>query len=96
MSKPIYRHLAERSWRKEGDLAILVRLPPFFLLPFAKLTMLLKSNQMQRVTQMSVTPDLLPRISPVADVRISIGGTTIVPGVFTLPSSVRIPFEFSS
>lgn len=29
MSKPVYRHLAERKWRKEGDLAILVRtIPP--------------------------------------------------------------------
>lgn len=24
-SKPVYRHLAERAWRKDGDLAILVR-----------------------------------------------------------------------
>lgn len=27
LSKPVYRHLAERKWRKEGDLAILVSLP---------------------------------------------------------------------
>lgn len=27
-SKPVYRHLAERAWRKDGDLAILVRLAP--------------------------------------------------------------------
>ncbi|KAL8286924.1 hypothetical protein RQP46_003930 [Phenoliferia psychrophenolica] len=67
MSKPVYRHLAERAWRKEGDLAVL----------------------MQRVTQMSVTPDLLPSISPLADVRISIAGKTIVPGVFALPSETR-------
>lgn len=38
---------------------------------------------------MSVTPDLLPSISPVADVKIAIGGEAIVPGVFTSPASVR-------
>ena len=27
-SEPVYRHLAERAWRKDGDLAILVRLAP--------------------------------------------------------------------
>ncbi|KAK4704677.1 hypothetical protein P7C70_g1530, partial [Phenoliferia sp. Uapishka_3] len=70
MSKPVYRHLAERAWRKEGDLAIL----------------------MQRVTQMSITPDLLPSISPIADVRIAIGGNTIVPGVFAKPSEVSTNF----
>lgn len=43
---------------------------------------------MQRVTQMSVTPDLLPEIAPEADVRIRIGAEQIVPGVFTSPADV--------
>ncbi|GAA5933242.1 YbhB/YbcL family Raf kinase inhibitor-like protein [Sporobolomyces koalae] len=64
LSKPVFRFLAERKWRKEGDLAIL----------------------MQRVTQMSVTPDLLPEIAPEADLRIQIGEQQIVPGVFTKPA----------
>ncbi|KAM0746918.1 PEBP-like protein [Meredithblackwellia eburnea MCA 4105] len=67
LSKPVYRHLAELKWRKEGDLAIL----------------------MQRVTQMNVTPDILPSISPVAEVKISIDGEVIEPGVFRLPSQTR-------
>ncbi|GAA5858819.1 hypothetical protein JCM1840_006571 [Sporobolomyces johnsonii] len=73
-SKPVYRHLAERAWRKEGDLAIL----------------------MQRVTQMSVTPDLLPSISPEADVRIHVAGEQIVPGVFTQPGQTREGIEVST
>ena len=45
--------------------------------------------QMQRVTQMSVTPDLLPEIAPQADLRIQIAQEQIVPGVFTKPADVR-------
>ncbi|GAA5875709.1 hypothetical protein JCM8547_007046 [Rhodosporidiobolus lusitaniae] len=74
LSKPVYRHLAERAWRKEGDLAIL----------------------MQRVTQMHVTPDLLPSISPELDVRIQVGGQTIEPGSFTLPAQTRDGLELSA
>ncbi|GAA5828153.1 hypothetical protein JCM5353_007807 [Sporobolomyces roseus] len=74
LSKPVYRFLAERKWRKEGDLAIL----------------------MQRVTQMSVTPDLLPEIAPEADVRIRIGSEQIVPGVFTSPADTREAIEVSA
>ena len=44
---------------------------------------------MQRVTQMSVTPDLLPEIAPEADLRIRVGQEQIVPGVFTAPADVR-------
>lgn len=44
---------------------------------------------MQRVTQMHVTPDLLPEIKPAADVRLAVGGSTIEPGVFTKPADVR-------
>lgn len=85
MSKPVYRHLAERKWRKDGDLAILVSR----LLPRATVAELIpRRAQMQRVTQMSVTPDVLPSVSPVADVRIAVGGETLVPGVFTLPGAV--------
>ncbi|TNY24433.1 phosphatidylethanolamine-binding protein [Rhodotorula diobovata] len=72
-SKPVYRHLAERAWRKDGDLAIL----------------------MQRVTQMHVTPDLLPEIKPAADVRLAVGGSTIEPGVFTKPADTREAFDVS-
>lgn len=43
---------------------------------------------MQRVTQMSVTPDLLAEIRPEVDVQIKIAGQEIEPGVFTLPSQV--------
>ncbi|GAA6020577.1 hypothetical protein JCM11491_000802 [Sporobolomyces phaffii] len=74
MSKPVYRFLAERKWRKEGDLAIL----------------------MQRVTQMSVTPDLLPEITPEADLRIRVGHEQIVPGVFTNPAETREGIEVST
>ncbi|GAA5836809.1 hypothetical protein JCM3766R1_006270 [Sporobolomyces carnicolor] len=74
LSKPVYRHLAERKWRKEGDLAIL----------------------MQRVTQMSVTPDLLPEIVPQADLRIQIAQEQIVPGVFTKPADTREGIEISA
>ncbi|BGP49283.1 mitochondrial 54S ribosomal protein YmL35 [Rhodotorula kratochvilovae] len=73
LSKPVYRHLAERAWRKDGDLAIL----------------------MQRVTQMHVTPDLLPEIKPVADVRLQVAGQTIEPGVFTKPADTREGFDVS-
>ncbi|GAA6060350.1 hypothetical protein JCM10212_004534 [Sporobolomyces blumeae] len=73
-SKPVFRQLAERKWRKEGDLAIL----------------------MQRVTQMSVTPDVLPEIAPEADVRIQIGGDQIVPGVFTKPAETREGIQVSA
>ncbi|GAA6055622.1 hypothetical protein JCM3770_006729 [Rhodotorula araucariae] len=73
LSKPVYRHLAERAWRKDGDLAIL----------------------MQRVTQMHITPDLLPEIKPVADVRLHVAGATIEPGVFTNPADTREGFEVS-
>ncbi|GAA5873785.1 hypothetical protein JCM16303_002588 [Sporobolomyces ruberrimus] len=74
LSKPVFRFLAERKWRKEGDLAIL----------------------MQRVTQMSVTPDLLPEIVPEADLRIRIGSEQIVPGVFTNPADTREGIEVSA
>ncbi|GAA5895427.1 YbhB/YbcL family Raf kinase inhibitor-like protein [Sporobolomyces salmoneus] len=74
LSKPVFRFLAERKWRKEGDLAIL----------------------MQRVTQMSVTPDLLPEIVPEADLRIRIGEEQIVPGVFTSPADTREGIEVSA
>jgi large subunit ribosomal protein L35 len=46
---------------------------------------------MQRVTQMSVTPDLLPEIAPEADLRIRVGSEQIVPGVFTNPADVSPP-----
>ena len=89
MSKPVYRQLAERKWRKEGDLAILVR-------PFSPRSMPTRAAadcffyaQMQRVTQMHVTPDLLAEINPQADVRIQVAGETIEPGVFTAPARVR-------
>ncbi|GAA5956966.1 hypothetical protein JCM3765_006654 [Sporobolomyces pararoseus] len=74
LSKPVFRFLAERKWRKEGDLAIL----------------------MQRVTQMSVTPDLLPEIAPEADLRIRVGEEQIVPGVFTAPADTREGIEVSA
>lgn len=47
------------------------------------------SLQMQRVTQMHVTPDLLAEIYPRADVRIHVAGETIEPGVYTAPARVR-------
>ncbi|KPV74569.1 uncharacterized protein RHOBADRAFT_45059 [Rhodotorula graminis WP1] len=72
-SKPVYRHLAERAWRNDGDLAIL----------------------MQRVTQMHVTPDLLPEIKPVADVRLTVAGSTIEPGSYTKPADTRQALDVS-
>lgn len=87
LSKPVFRHLAERRWRKEGDLAILVSLVDI-LQPVAATIDPAHRAQMQRVTQMNITPDLLPSIDPEADVRYSINGETLVPGVFTLPSAV--------
>ncbi|GAA6028740.1 hypothetical protein JCM8097_007371 [Rhodosporidiobolus ruineniae] len=74
LSKPVYRHLAERAWRKEGDLAIL----------------------MQRVTQMNVVPDLLPSVSPQADVRIQVGGSVVEPGSFVQPAQTREGIEVSA
>ncbi|GAA5908745.1 hypothetical protein JCM6882_008194 [Rhodosporidiobolus microsporus] len=74
LSKPVYRQLAQRAWRTQGDLAIL----------------------MQRVTQMHVTPDLLPSISPVADVRIHVGGEAIEPGSFAKPGQTREGIEVSA
>lgn len=38
---------------------------------------------------MSLVPDLLPTISPIADLRMKVKGETLVPGVFVLPSLVR-------
>ncbi|GAA5825143.1 hypothetical protein JCM11251_006117 [Rhodosporidiobolus azoricus] len=74
LSKPVYRQLAQRAWRTQGDLAIL----------------------MQRVTQMHVVPDLLPSISPSADVRIQVGGETVEPGAFTMPAQSREGIEVSA
>ncbi|BGP17591.1 hypothetical protein JCM10213_001240 [Rhodosporidiobolus nylandii] len=74
LSKPVYRHLAERAWRKEGDLAVL----------------------MQRVTQMHVVPDLLPSISPKADVRIRIAGQAVEPGAYVKPAQTREGVEISA
>lgn len=95
LSKPVYRHLAERKWRRE-ELAILVS-PALSSSSFAQSSKLIDlppfGSQMQRVTQMSVTPDILPSISPVADLKISVGGEQLVPGVFTSPGAVsRVSF----
>lgn len=43
---------------------------------------------MQRITQMSVTPDLLAEISPEANLEIKIAGNSIEPGSYALPSQV--------
>lgn len=90
----MYRHLAERAWRKDGPLAILVRQHLSLLDKFVNQTLLtgpsaFAGDQMQRVTQMSVTPDLLAEINPEADVQIRIAGNHIEPGSYTLPSQVR-------
>ncbi|SCV73371.1 BQ2448_7297 [Microbotryum intermedium] len=76
-TKAIYRHLAEKRWRTEGALAIL----------------------MQRVTQMSLVPDVLPEFDPVLDVQISVADHSkepLQPGVFTLPRQTREPFQVSA
>ncbi|KAK4046927.1 hypothetical protein OIV83_005718 [Microbotryomycetes sp. JL201] len=44
---------------------------------------------MQRVTQMHVTPDVLPAINPTARLDITVDGETIEPGSYTKPAATR-------
>lgn len=42
-------------------------------------------RQMERVTQMSVIPDVMPRVQPTIDLQVSYG-SAVVPGDYLLPS----------
>ncbi|KAM0791824.1 hypothetical protein ACM66B_004083 [Microbotryomycetes sp. NB124-2] len=44
---------------------------------------------MQRVTQMHVTPDVLPKIEPTARLDITVDGQRIEPGSYTSPAATR-------
>lgn len=55
---------------------------------------------MQRLTQMNVVPDLLPKIDPVVDVQVRFRGRDVQPGAFVeslqsnMPPTFKvIPFE---
>ena len=65
MTKPVYRHLAEKKWRNDGDLDLLVS--------GASLTMHTSPDcvQMERIHQMNVVPDVLPSLHPSFDLRLT-------------------------
>lgn len=41
---------------------------------------------MERVTQMSVIPDVMPRVEPTIDLQVSYGQAAVIPGNYLLPS----------
>jgi large subunit ribosomal protein L35 len=59
MNKPIYRHLAEKKWRKYKRLVL-----------------------EQRINQLNVVPDILPRLDPIVDVDLAFGRKKVEPGEF--------------
>ena len=67
MTKPVYRHLAEKKWRSEGDLDLLVRRHLLFSTHCSHS----KFAQMERIHQMNVVPDVLPSLHPSFDLRIT-------------------------
>lgn len=67
MTKPVYRHLAEKKWRDDGDLDLLVRRHPLYYPTVSILT----SVQMERIHQMNVVPDVLPSLHPSLDLRLT-------------------------
>ena len=85
MSKAVFRYLAESEWRKEGRLGTLV-----CSCPISCCLLLNDLPQMQRVTQMDIVPDVLPRIDPDVDLQIWHNGGEVVPGSMVEASQVGV------
>lgn len=59
LSKPIYRFLADKEWRKYK-----------------------RNVLVQRITQMSIIPDVLPVLDPIVNVDLAFGNRAVQPGEF--------------
>ncbi|KAI9671477.1 MAG: hypothetical protein M1831_004386 [Alyxoria varia] len=68
MSRPIYRHLAEKRFRKQRQLIL-----------------------QQRVEQMDLIPDLLPRMQVTSDMTLSFGRRMVHPGAIVPSRMSTIP-----
>lgn len=88
MSKAVNRYLAEQAWRDNGDLGVLVSYMSQQVVAQV-LTDSIRPSKMQRVSQMSIVPDILGRLEPKADLRVVLKDTSMEPGSFLEPSQVR-------
>lgn len=81
------RTLAERQWKRHGRLDRLVRRECM-----SGCQPLIVALQMQRVIQMNVIPDVVPRFTPTIDLAVSFGESPAAtggePGAYLLPSQV--------
>ena len=72
MSRPIFRHLAEKKWRAYK-----------------------RKIEMQRIEQMFVVPDVLPKLDPTVEVDVLFGRKFVQPGQFveSFKSEMRAEIE---